>query len=76
MAGAAVRREVEARGAAGDVISVTEACELLSVHRNTLYKLIHDGELPAFKLTPGGRWRFSRDELEQWLEDKQGRGAR
>lgn len=73
----AVNGAPEGRAAAvGDVISVPEACELLSVHRNTLYRLIHEGELPAFKLTPGGRWRFRRGELEQWLEDKQGRGAR
>ena len=58
-----------------EVISAPEACELLSVHRNTLYRLIQSGQLPAFRLIPGGRWRFCRQELEQWIEDRQGRRA-
>ncbi len=56
-----------------DVISAPEACELLRVHRNTLYRLIHEGEVPAFRLMSGGQWRFRRHELEQWIEDRQGR---
>jgi len=55
-----------------DVISVPEACRLLGVHRNTLYRLIREEELPAFKMSRGGRWRFRRTNLRDWLEDKQG----
>ena len=53
--------------------SVPEACRFLRVHRNSLYKLIRDGELPAFRLMQGGRWRFRKRDLEQWLEDCQAR---
>lgn len=60
----------------GDIISVAEASSLLGVHRNTVYRLIHEGELPAFKLVPGGRWRFRRQEINHWIDDKQGRGVR
>jgi len=56
----------------GDVISVAEACRFLGVHRNTLYRLIREEELPAFKMSRGGRWRFRRTNLRDWLEDKQG----
>lgn len=56
----------------GDLISVTEACRFLGVHRNTLYRLIREEELPAFKMTRGGRWRFRRADLRGWLDDKQG----
>ena len=56
----------------GDVIPVSEACKLLGVHRNTLYRLIREEELPAFKMSRGGRWRFRRADLRNWLEDKQG----
>ena len=59
-----------------DVISVAQACEFLGVHRNTLYKHIRTGEVPAFKLMPGGRWRLRKSALEEWLEDRQGRGVR
>jgi len=56
----------------GDVISVADACRFLGVHRNTLYRLIHEESLPAFKMSRGGRWRFRRADLRGWLEDKQG----
>ena len=59
--------------ATSDIISVPEACRFLGVHRNTLYKLIQAGELPAFRMMRGGRWKFRKGELEQWLEDKQSR---
>jgi excisionase family DNA binding protein len=52
-------------------MSVPEACSFLDVHRNTLYKLINEGEIPAFRLTRGGRWKFRRRDLEEWLEDRQ-----
>ena len=58
---------------APDIISVPDACNFLGVHRNTLYKLIQAGELPAFRMMTGGRWKFRKKELEQWLEDKQSR---
>lgn len=54
-----------------EVMSVPEACSFLDVHRNTLYKLINEGEIPAFRLTRGGRWKFRRSDLEEWLEDRQ-----
>ena len=56
---------------AREVMSVPEACSFLDVHRNTLYKLINEGEIPAFRLTRGGRWKFRRRDLEEWLEDRQ-----
>jgi excisionase family DNA binding protein len=65
--------ESEERGTSSDIISLPEACKFLGVHRNTLYKLIEAGEIPAFRLMKGGRWKFRKKELEQWLEDKQSR---
>lgn len=61
---------------AREVLSVPEACTFLGVHRNTLYKLIREGEIPAFRLITGGRWKFRQNDLEQWLEDRQVRSAR
>lgn len=54
-----------------EIISVAQACKFLGVHRNTLYKLISEGEIPAFRLTTGGRWKFRKSELEEWLENRQ-----
>jgi len=59
-----------------EIMSVPEASNFLGVHKNTLYKLIRVGEIPAFRLMRGGRWKFRRSELEQWLEDRQARSMR
>ena len=69
----AIRKEAAPLTDAADILSVPEACRFLRVHRNTLYKLIRDEELPAFRLMQGGRWRFRQRDLEQWLEDRQAR---
>ena len=64
------REESNASNASNRIISVAEACELLGISRSTLYKLIRIGEIPAFKLSQGGRWRFEQRDLEVWLEDR------
>lgn len=56
-----------------EVISIRDACRILNVHRNTLYKLIREGEIPAFRLIRGGRWRFFRQDLKDWLQVRQAR---
>lgn len=60
-------------GEGAEIISVREACRFLNVHRNTLYKLIREGEIPAFRLMRGSRWRFRKNDLEEWLEDRRAR---
>ena len=58
-----------------DIMSVPDACRFLSVHRNTLYKLIRAGELPAFRLITGGRWKFRRTDLSEWVESRRARSG-
>jgi excisionase family DNA binding protein len=58
-----------------DILSVPEACRFLSVHRNTLYKLIRAGELPAFRLITGGHWKFRKTDLAEWLETRRARSG-
>jgi len=45
------------------------------VHRNTLYKLIRAGELPAFRLITGGHWKFRKGDLSEWLETRRARSG-
>ena len=71
-----VRRNDTAPDNSAQIISVAEACRFLGVHRNTLYKLITEGDLPAFRLTTGGRWKFRKTDLDEWLENRQVRGIR
>jgi excisionase family DNA binding protein len=46
------------------VMTVHEAAAYLRVHPGTIYRLLRNGELPAFKI--GGDWRFNVDQIDRW----------
>jgi excisionase family DNA binding protein len=57
----------------GRLLRPTEVARRLGVHRNTVYRLIESGQLPALQL--GGRGytvRVDETELEQWLYEQGG----
>ena len=43
----------------------TEAAEVLSVSRSTIYELLASGELPSLRL--GGCLRVPADALKEWI---------
>ena len=48
------------------IVTLTEACAVLQIHRNTAYRLIKDGELvplPAMKLR-AKRYRFNETYIK------------
>lgn len=49
------------RPEAKEVLTTTEAAELLQISTKTLLRLAREGELPGNKL--GRSWRFARREL-------------
>ena len=49
-------------------MTVAEVAEYLQLHRDTLYKLLRKGQIPAFKI--GGDYRFDRDAIEKWMNRK------
>ena len=51
-----------------EVLTVEEVAKLLHLHVMTVYRLAKEGKLPGFKV--GGRWRFQREVLEQWMVDR------
>lgn len=53
-------------------MDVAAVAILLGVSRDTVYRYVNEGHIPGFKL--GGRYRFRRDEMEQWLK-KQSRAG-
>lgn len=57
----------------GELLDAEAACKLLGVHRNTLYRLIRTDDMPALRFTRGGRWRFRRRDLLDWIEGRQAR---
>lgn len=52
-----------------DTLSPSEAAELAGVHEDTLKRWARQGRIPAIK-TPGGWWRFNRDDVLALNESK------
>ena len=52
-----------------DLLTTRQLQDLLQVDRITIYRMLSDGRLRGFKV--GGQWRFSRREIEQWLQEQQ-----
>jgi excisionase family DNA binding protein len=55
------------------VMTLEEVAEFLRVHSSTVYRLLKDRNIPAFKV--GSDWRFNIDSIEKWvvnLETAQG----
>ena len=49
-----------------DVMTVREVAEYLKVKERTIYRLVAQGDIPAFKV--GGSWRFRKGEIDKWTE--------
>ncbi len=47
------------------VMTISEVSKYLKLAESTIYKLAQEGKLPGRKF--GGNWRFSREELNEWL---------
>ena len=51
-----------------EYLTPREVMNLLYVGRNTFYKLVNSGELPAFRV--GKLWRVSRQALLEYVSGK------
>ena len=52
----------------------SEACERLSVHRNTLYRMVKEGAIPEkYVCRMGSQWRFNVEAIERHLLSKGGK---
>ena len=54
-----------------EYLTPREVMELLAIGKNTFYKLVQSGQLPAFRL--GRQWRGRRADLEMWADGRMGR---
>jgi excisionase family DNA binding protein len=52
-----------------DLLTTKQLLELLQLDRTTVYRMLSEGRLPGFKV--GGQWRFSRQEIETWMKDRE-----
>lgn len=52
----------------GDVLTIAELAAYVKVSKSTLYKLVREGEAPCQKV--GRHWRFRKEAIDRWLEQK------
>lgn len=48
------------------LLTTKEVMRFLSVSRTTLWRMVKDGELPAFRI--GGDLRYKREDIDAYLE--------
>ncbi|MDC9720170.1 MAG: helix-turn-helix domain-containing protein [Gammaproteobacteria bacterium] len=51
-----------------EILTLKEVAEYLKLAEKTAYRLAAEGKLPGFKV--GGSWRFQREDVQKWIEEK------
>ena len=49
-----------------DILTIKDCQDILQVSRGTILRLLHEGELPAFRV--GNRWRVRRESMLAFIE--------
>lgn len=49
------------------IYEIEDICEILKIGKSTAYKLVQQGELPAFKLH--GVWKVTEKSLSEYLKN-------
>jgi excisionase family DNA binding protein len=63
------KRRPPAVDASTELMTLQQVAEYLSCHPTTIYRLLKNRQIPAFKL--GFDWRFRRSNIDQWISDRQ-----
>lgn len=58
----------------GDILTVNEVAKYLKIPKQTVYRMVRSGDLPAFKA--GKHWRVQRIELGAWIARQSGNEER
>lgn len=61
------------RDISGPILTLDEVASYLKVGKRTVYRLVSEGKIPAFKV--GGTWRFRQTELDQWIASRISKGV-
>jgi len=51
------------------IMTVNEIAQYLRVHATTIYRLLKENRVPAFRV--GSDWRFSRRAVDRWMLSQQ-----
>jgi len=54
-----------------EILTLRETAEYLCCSRMTIYRLLRQGDIPAFRIgIARGAWRFMREPLDNWMESR------
>ena len=48
-----------------EILTAKDVSELLKISEGTVYKMIREGRIPAFRV--GSDWRFQKDQVVHWI---------
>ncbi len=51
-----------------EILTLKEVAGYLKVTEKTIYRLLTDNKLPAFKV--GGSWRFKKADMNTWIQQQ------
>ncbi len=51
-----------------EILTVKELARYLKMDEHTIYRLARKRVLPGVKI--GGEWRFKKDLIDKWIEEK------
>lgn len=54
-----------------EILTILEVAKLLQIHRDTAYRYVREGKIPAVKI--GRSWRVLQEALEAWLRERSDR---
>jgi excisionase family DNA binding protein len=54
------------------IMTVSEVAEYLRIHTTTVYRLLKQGKLPAFRV--GSDWRFDVEAINLWRRGQESEG--
>jgi excisionase family DNA binding protein len=55
------------------VMTLDDVAQFLRVHPSTVYRLLKNRTIPAFKV--GSDWRFNQDSIERWVRKLESAGS-
>jgi excisionase family DNA binding protein len=53
-----------------EVMTLREASQYLGISPDTLYKYLSEERISGVAFKLGNRWRFKKDLLDRWMEQK------
>jgi len=50
------------------IMTVDEVARYLRCHPTTIYRMLREGKIPAFRV--GQDWRFNLDTIDKWMREE------